>query len=248
MNHGISSVLVAMVGVLGCASGDPVSIGDNQPAKTGERLSDYAAGWDGYTEAYAFASGSDRVRLSLDENGQGYLEVGDAPLLEPPTDPDIAYPGSENGVARNSSIGGIVEGFRYSVLGAAVNERRIRFGVWGHELYADWCELQTPVASHSGAADYNCVDESLSGGSRDGVCYQNTESGEVSIDCGKLRLCSSYVCICDAEQCTGTTPALGQMTGTQLDGALEQDGNELVGTLMIDGNRVNLRLTRSTGQ
>jgi hypothetical protein len=32
--------------------------------ETGERLSDYAASWDGYAEAFNFASGSDRVRLT----------------------------------------------------------------------------------------------------------------------------------------------------------------------------------------
>ncbi|HEY3495119.1 MAG TPA: hypothetical protein VGK73_10555 [Polyangiaceae bacterium] len=125
-----------------------------------------------------------------------------------------------------------------------MNDRRIRFGVWAHEIYADWCALQTPVASQSGGADYNCVDESLSGGARDGACYQKTESGEVPIDCHKLQLCRSYVCTCDEEQCAGTTPLPGQATGTQLDGALEQDGNELVGTLQVDGTRVNVRLTR----
>src|SRR5450432_936374 len=73
-----------------CSGGGAVNIGNT--AVIGSQLSDYAASWDGYAEAYTFMpDGSDRVRLTIDANGQGTLEVGNAALLPPPTDPNVGY-------------------------------------------------------------------------------------------------------------------------------------------------------------
>ncbi|MES1208404.1 MAG: hypothetical protein ABUS79_20900, partial [Pseudomonadota bacterium] len=49
----------------GCSSGGDVNIGDTQ--NVGAKLSDYAAEWDGYAEAYTFApSSSDHLHMTLD--------------------------------------------------------------------------------------------------------------------------------------------------------------------------------------
>ena len=73
-----------------CSDGNPVDLGHREA-----QLSDYAATWDGYAEAYTFREGSsDRVRITLDATGVGTLEVGDAPLDPVPTDPEVGLPAS----------------------------------------------------------------------------------------------------------------------------------------------------------
>src|SRR5262245_43042605 len=125
-----NSVLVTLTAsALACSSGDPVSIGKDDgapetPAKTGEFLADYGGSWDGYLEGMTFPNGSDRVRLSLDEEGQGYIEIGDAPLLDPPTDPEEAYPPNPIGPLNPSPDLTLHDGFHYSLRNATVESRR----------------------------------------------------------------------------------------------------------------------------
>ncbi|HEY4392953.1 MAG TPA: hypothetical protein VGP64_02775, partial [Polyangia bacterium] len=88
------ALVLSAAGFLGACSGNtPVNIGNT--SMIGAQLSDYAASWDGFAETYTFSpDGSDRVRLTLDASGQGTLEIGDAALLPPPTDPNVGYPPS----------------------------------------------------------------------------------------------------------------------------------------------------------
>jgi len=123
---------------------------------TGSKLSDYAASWDGYAEAYTFMpSGSDRVRLTIDANGQGTLRVGDGTLFPPPTDPNVGYPpGSITGPdAGNAFQAGnnfvLGEGALYPINAPQVQTDRIQFGLKPNDYYGTWCSLQTPVATTS---------------------------------------------------------------------------------------------------
>ncbi|HEX6764717.1 MAG TPA: hypothetical protein VF103_04550 [Polyangiaceae bacterium] len=124
------------LGLCACSGGDHVDIGDDKIEKTGEKLSDYTASWEGYAEAYAFDAGSDAIRLVLDENGEGTLEVGGAAPLPPP-DPDIGYPPASSGGPFEPPVpeGGLTSGFSYTVLGAVVENRRLRIGLNPQELY-----------------------------------------------------------------------------------------------------------------
>lgn len=258
MKRKIAWVLAAAVSALGCSSGDgeSVNLGENDPVKTGERLSDYAASWDGYVEAYEFPdSGSDRIRLVLDENGHGHLEFGDLPALTPPTDPDVGYPheaGAERSVdALAGPLGDpLSEGFRYTVLDAAVNEQRIQLAVWEYELFEEWCELQTSVLLEPEDPErgYSCLPNGILRSRSQGddtVCTLVTSSSEAETDCGKFVLCRNQACSCDAEGCVASPPPEPpDAPPTRLDAALQQEGNELVGTLLLSGERFNVRLTR----
>jgi hypothetical protein len=227
---------------LACSSGDPVNIGENNPVKTGELLSDYAATWDGYVETYQFQSGSDRVRLTLDENGVGFLEVGDVPLLPAPTDPDVGYANAGEDPGLTAPFW-IHEGFRYSVSGATVENSRMQLAVHNHEVFNAWCELQTsfPVASPRA---YSCLPAENYAYDDDECSYETPDGTRVVIDCGKVVLCE--VCECDATGCTAPGSAK-----TQLDGSLADDGETFVGTLLIkslvedvDTERLTVRLER----
>jgi hypothetical protein len=233
---------------LACSGGDPVNIGENNPAKTGEFLSDYAATWDGYVEAHDFASGSDRVRLTLDENGVGYLEVGDMPLVPAPTDPDTGYAVELDPDVAGPPLLVTREGFRYTAFGTSVENSRIQLGVFSNEFYKSWCELQTSYLWDGGAsvATHSCIPNSGHQTWPDN-CSLYVDNVEEPIDCNKLNLCihPDMPCNCDSAGCGVDIPSLpAAQYPTRLDGALEDGGNSLVGTLVLDGERTTVRLQR----
>src|SRR5262245_9474401 len=83
MTAGFAALMLLSVA---CSGGDPTV------TTSGNQVSDYAATWDGYAEAFTFEDGSDRVRLTIHANGEGTIEVGDSAPLPPPTDPNVGYP------------------------------------------------------------------------------------------------------------------------------------------------------------
>jgi hypothetical protein len=81
---------------------------------------------------------------------------------------------------------------------------RLQFDVSSNELWKHWCELQTPIADEVNAGLYSCVHNWGGGGGPDG-CWQidPTTQMNVTVDCGKLSLCSYGVgvCSCTAQAC-----------------------------------------------
>ena len=127
-----------------CSDGRPVDIGHTEA-----QLSDYAAHSDGYAEAFTFGEGgSDRVRIVLDERGEGTLEVGNAALDPTPTDPEVGLPGQPGKSARGSRSNPRRHG----------GSGRIRFEVDPGTRYAAWCAIQVPFASSLLPTGHSCVD------------------------------------------------------------------------------------------
>jgi hypothetical protein len=246
-------ISVCCVASLACSSSEePVSLGEDPPAITGERLSDYAASWEGYTEAFRFPSGTDRVRLTLAEDGTGTLIVGeDAPLPPVPTDPSVG-PGFVTGrqlLAGPALQGFVFDGFPFSVRASSVEARRLRLGAELNEPYRDWCELQTsyPIVPETGLGYYACVPDGISRGNGDFTdCARKPEGTEAwtAIDCEKLSLCGAQTCDCDATGCTVAASDSLEDQSIRLDGALLEGGAELVGTLVFgDHGRETERAT-----
>lgn len=69
-----------------------MDLGDGRLGVDRNALESYAAVWEGYAEAYEFDCGSDRIRLALDEQGNGSVEFGVGDPLPEPTDPDQPFP------------------------------------------------------------------------------------------------------------------------------------------------------------
>ena len=236
-----TQALLALMGGAGislaCSGGGAVNIGNTNVV--GSQLSDYAATWDGYAEAYSFMpDGSDRVRLTIAANGQGTLEVGNAALLPPPTDPNVGYP---PGAAANgpgpldpTSTGVLTEGFLYPIYAAQVQADRIQLGANPGDLYAAWCSLQTttyptyetsfahPDAGYTstvpGIVDggvvsvfYTCLPNGGSMFSPTGGCaVGSSDGGWTPVDCGKLSLCTlNMACQCTATGCASEQIAAG---------------------------------------
>ncbi|MGC4087209.1 MAG: hypothetical protein QM756_04755 [Polyangiaceae bacterium] len=243
IKHQVIAASLLALGAFACSGGNAVDIGEDHPVKTGATLSDYAAVWDGYAEAYRFPSGSDRVRITLDENGHGYVEFGDQPLLAPPTDPNAGY---ANTLVGTNYFDTLEEGFRYSALFANVQAKRFRLGVENDELMKAWCELQTPVSSNASSSGYACIPNLGWRMPTPGVCIMDTDAGPTEVSCDKALLCGlGTPCTCTAQSCTVTPPTSLALTATTLDAALENEGNTLTGTLLMGGTeRVTVRLER----
>ena len=254
---------------VGCSSGAPVNIGDTQ--SLGAKLSDYAAEWDGYAEAYTFEpSSSDHIHMSLDAQGNGTIQVGNDPLLPAPTDPNVGFPpGMEAtkelvGVTVTTLSGGVL----YPVHAAQVQADRIQLGLKPLDYYAAWCAIQTPHYYlngyvGSGGPDGGLVPNYMYGCVQGGGGSETFDSppqctvqdssldGSVTnypVDCGKYHLCLSQVCSCTAASCT-SSPTLPPDTAAsaypaELDGALDSSGKALTGTLNLNGTRVTVHLTR----
>jgi hypothetical protein len=207
----------------------------------------------------------------LDGAGNGTIEFGDMPSLGTPTDPHVAFPPVDWDLEQPGQVWlppdtmTLREGFKYTVTGASLAARRFRFNVAQGEIVADWCALQTPNPTPFSQLypdhpdlDRSCMppafDSQMGMGSnrnRRAQCSipDVSGSGSVSVDCGWIARCEALNCICDSTSC-GPDPNFGNAT---IDSALENEGNDLVGTLVFKAtgpvgeatmNRVNVRLTR----
>lgn len=235
--HGISGVVsvIALLGVAGCSSDPDVDIGDG---RTGQRLTDYAAVWEGYAEGYDFSDGSDRVRIALDENGDGTLEVGDSAALV--TDPDRAPRGAR---------AGLVPGFAYAVRVANVESSRLRLRVDSKEVLSGWCSVQT---SHATATPdiWTCMPWGATGTSAEG-CNVTPEDTNVKVpyDCDAIQICQLGPELCGCTESGCAIPAFDEAGPVQfgVDAALGDSGDTLEGTLLLGeliAERPIIRLTR----
>jgi hypothetical protein len=225
------------VAAAACSDGQPVDIGHTEA-----QLSDYAAHWDGYAEAFTFGEGgSDRVRLVLDELGEGTLEVGNAPPDPTPTDPGVGLPGQP---------GKFHDGFQYPIHGAVVEAGRVRFDVDPGTRYASWCAIQAPVATSLSPTGYSCVAiPSQQTFTQDltnkGECdlwdvtpqsegHGNLLTNPTPVSCARYLPCVYGICGCSPSGCAyePTTPRPDGYK-VRVDGALDDGGTSLVGTLVI---------------
>lgn len=229
----------------GCAD-DPVSLG-GAVAVDRSSLSTYAAVWEGYVEAHTFPSGSDRVLLVLDDNGHGSITFGEAAPRPMPTDPDDPFP--DLSILEYRTLDEPYhEGLAYEISEGLVQDARLRARTLPRKVYvAAGCALQTPVEVINpggwvaSAEDwpYGCVPYRATS-TRDGQCFSTltadaTIRDEIEVDCRKLAFCFSS-CGCTETECVPLNPG----EPIVLDGALDEAGTQLVGTL----DTFTIRLTR----
>jgi hypothetical protein len=232
------SIPFAFLGMaVACGDQGALDVGD-ESGKTGQALSDYAASWDGYAEAFTFAGdGEDRVRLTLDEQGAGVLRVGEEALFPPATDPEGLYPPTF-GVAQSAatplggSVRGLRSGFGFSVNGAFVSGERLKFQVALGQLMDSWCALQAPEP----VPGYTCGDGGYGYSAQLG-CFGGDG---VELDCNVAQQCEA--CECDAEACRAANL---EWETLEVDAALTDAGDTLEGTLLTPNDeRVTIRMTR----
>ncbi len=179
--------------------------------------------WVGYAENHAFESGSETITIVIaDPTPAGEIHFGDEPEPPPPTDPDVGYP---PGVAHEGTgtLPIPAEGFRYALRAGQLDGQRVRFSMAPHELWSDWCPLQTP---HPFGDSYACLPNAGTSFGGDECSLSYEDGTEEVVDCGKLLLClQSNVCLCDAQACEAPLEAHVtfdlQLDGTRLDGSAE---------------------------
>jgi hypothetical protein len=266
MNARLSGFIVSMALVAACSGDDPVDLGSGPVEQQRSGLAAFSGSWDGYAEGYAFVDGSDRLRLTLDANGNGTLEVGaSAARVVPPATSGYDLFGS--------GLGYLNPGFGYSIEDASVESDRLKASVEPTSYFAAYCEQLTPVATSTAwsPTGFSC---------RPGRTLMTTEAtatmeptcsladivpdpsaplgqsygNVVAIDCGLVG-CNGY-CTCDAAGCRAMTREerngrqVSATAGTvRLDGALEDSGQKFVGTLVLgedggDLTRIAVRMTR----
>lgn len=240
--------ILAVLGSAGCSSDPTVDIGDG---KQGEALSDYADVWDGYAEAFQFADGSDRVRITLDAQGNGFLEVGETAAAPPdptPGGPPPSFKGSE-----------LIAGFAYPIAGAGVEQKRLRLQVQHYSRFDAWCQEQPAVLFDPNQSPdvYSCFPytSGLEGLDTEGENCLVTGTSQV-VPC-QLQPACTHMCECTASGCQGGPATAGlalpspfSFGPAQLDAALADGGETLTGTLVSDSRegvltpRITIRLER----
>lgn len=228
-------LLAAIAALAGC-SDDPVSLG-GEVAVDRSALSSYAAVWEGYVEAFTFRSGSDRVRLVLDGNGQGTLTLGEGTPRPMPTNAEDPFPDLQSVEIDALLNDNTLEGFGHEIASALVEEDRLRVRTQPTNVYGEVaCALQTPTGPNceDAGCSYSCVPNNAHAFAyRDDRCFDATDGTELS--CKTMDLCLNN-CTCTSTECFAQYPGYAII----LDGALDEAGTKLVGSL--DAHTV--RLTR----
>jgi len=231
---------------VGCSDA-PVNIGDTHTQ--GDRLSDYAAVWDGYAQAFSFGDGSDHLRVTIDASGQGTFVVGDSAPPPPPTDPAVGYPAGYRGMfSTGAGVGPPLPGYPYPIHAAEIQSERIQLGVDFRDFYSAWCALETSYPHSTGINgpdEYGCMPEvsKIDPPEPDSpwctVTYLDGTSE--TLDCGMVSLCVlESMCTCTASSCSAAlVPAGSAVSQYQIwmDAALDDKGSTLTGTL---GGSVNI--------
>lgn len=228
-----------VLGQLGCSTDSTVELAGPQ----GAALKDYAAAWDGHAEAYSFDTtngGTDRVRITVNSDGTGTLRVGDIPLYPPATNFDVGYP-----VGANASWN-LFAGVTYPLHSVRVEKDRLRFTVERTDFLADWCAHQTPYGDDpSSPSRYLCIPLPYMGQPDGTWAVTDRQTGQLTpIDWLKVQECLS-MCTCSATGCVSGPSDKNNFPALEFDGALDQNGKNLVGTIVMAADtRVTLRLAR----
>lgn len=211
------------------ACGDPASldVGDEK-GQVGAALTDYAAQWDGYAQAFAFPGDeSDRVRIVLDEEGNGTIRFGNEVLFGEATDPNAWYPPTYQ-LPTGESRFGVRTGFEFPISGAVVENARLKFSFDPDALMSSWCALQ----ANDPSVGWTCGERSFSQSWNTGTAVCSYSSGQPPVHhelpCARAVQCVGS-CSCDESGCH-TRDAMQDAT---FDAVQSDEGETLIGTLLI---------------
>ncbi len=176
---------------------------------TGTFGSSLTGTWTGQVTGYKFTSGSADVRLVITGGDPpGYVVFGAGAAPPPATDGDIGYP-PDMPVPQGPGSGPaywIEEGFHYDVLWASVTAQTVQLYVATHELWQDWCPLQTSY-SEAPMPSCGCVPNYGSAFNLESndCSLQRLDGTQIPVDCKKLELCRLGMpfepCSCTASGC-----------------------------------------------
>lgn len=186
--------------VAGC-SGGKVDIGDEGDASTGggnSKLAAFEGSWDGEIDLWEAESGSNRVRIELDADGQGTVRFGDRPIESAADHP---YPNDASVPDHDSPSDNPVESAFYPVRGATLDEGRLEFFVELGDLFDGFCTAQAEITP-------SCDPPTPFGtSSSSDACSFKAPDGddvwsEVEVPCYRVTFCYHWrACECSEDTC-----------------------------------------------
>jgi hypothetical protein len=205
--------LVAAIALAGACSEGEVKIGEQADAQVRSGIDSFSANWDGYIEAYTFSDGSDRVRISIKEDGKGTIRFGNEEIWPQPTNASDTYPPyfpPAAGLPNGTDMPMIWSGYLFDLKNVQVETDRLRANALSTQLFENLCKLQTTYLLEPGiyaclpcdfAVDYKTV--SVDGGEASIMCRSltspcwgatdatGTEWASVPITCEQEALCAN---------------------------------------------------------
>lgn len=200
--------------------------------------------WEGVlasVEAQKFPS--DRVRLRLDDAGQGFLQFIATQPLAPVQSGEGGHLCLGVNAERCTAESGVVGGFSYSLERLRSRGSVLSLSIALDEPWTEWCALQpsVPVPGVNGCATRFAPEAAYSSFSFGESCSVIRQEVEVPIDCPRLSTLLRKPCQCNASECR-VDPARRQDVSLRLVG---QD--EMHGSIWFEGaHAVPLILIRET--
>lgn len=231
-----------LLSLFGCGEPQDLDVGDLQSENLGQALSDYAAQWDGYAEAFVFdGDETDRVRLTIDVNGEGTIRLGEEELFAAPTDADDLHPPTfpeEGADAVEPTLRRARSGFEYPLSNVNVEDSRLRFEFNTLHFMEAWCALQSNSERPEWTESFGYSAQTSEEGSTCG--YFDTDQNWIEFAC---HLAAQRIqCDCDADICYAKSRI------ARVDAAISDNGKTLSGTLLLHGDpgqRITIVLARS---
>ena len=121
-------------------------------------------------------------------------------------------------------------GFAYTVKSSQVTDNRIRFSVQNAEAYREYCATREVVQTEWGPS---C-------GVNAPVCDSPQQSDSECFESSCSSVCRCTMEGCQVSEATFSTPPVGE----SVDAALTEGGSVLVGTVVIEEQRITVRLRR----
>ena len=190
----------ALLLMASACSGGKVDIGD-EASSSSSKLSKFAGSWDGEIELWDAVSGSNRVRIELDAEGQGTVRFGDLPIQSAPDHP---YPSDDHpDLHHDSPNPEPLETALYPVREPTLEDGTLEFFVEMGDLFDAFCAAQIDVTPPCDPPDSYSLDEA----SRNecNVNWEDPDGGprlEYDVPCPRAYICYLFVmCECSEDTC-----------------------------------------------
>ena len=201
---GLWAGVLALTAV-GCSGGqadigDEGSGGNEGDGSNGSKLSAFAGSYDGEIELWEADSGSSRIRIELDEDGNGTVRFGDRPIQSAPDHP---FPDDASLLREgDSSSGRPLETALYPVREPSLDDGTLELFVEMGDLFAPFCEAQASVTPPCALTNYGYSTDSEANECFVSIPDEDDVNVETQVSCTRGKICYEMVaCACDASTC-----------------------------------------------
>lgn len=166
----------------------------------GSQLSAFAGSYDGEIELWeAAVSGSNRIRIELDEDGHGSVRFGDLPIHSAPDHP---YPDDASLPSGDSFDPRPLETVMYPVHEPSLEDGTLEFFVEMGDLLDAFCESQTSVTPPCDLPQYGYSVDSEAGECVVSIPDADDVRVETLVSCSRGKICyEMQACECEADTC-----------------------------------------------